>query len=108
MEILFFVSHTIGQNDLLRPSPTPHSKLSRLFPLHFPNCPSSSTIQSHATNISLYSLFPKSKSSLLAKRVFFSFDAVSATAIPVLVPSAHLASFVIKILKHLKYSTFTT
>ena len=45
-------------------------------------------------------------SSLLAKRLILSLDAIFAMAIPVLVSRAQLASFVIKLPKQLKYSTF--
>jgi len=35
-----FISHTIGQNDLLHPSPAPHLGTIQVFVIYFPKCPS--------------------------------------------------------------------
>jgi hypothetical protein len=46
----FFISHTIGSGDLLRPSPA-HFKTSQIFMFYFPKCPSFSNIKSHFRNV---------------------------------------------------------
>jgi len=46
----------IGPTDL-HPSPTPHFKTFQVFLISCPKRPSSSTIQSHAPNVDMISLF---------------------------------------------------
>ena len=49
-----FISHMIGSNDLLHPSPASHFKTFQVFLICCPKRPSFSTIQSHAPNVAFY------------------------------------------------------
>ena len=48
---------TIGQTDLLHPSPAPHFIASQAFPIYFPQCASFSTVQGCAPNIAFSGVF---------------------------------------------------
>jgi hypothetical protein len=73
----------------------------------FPKCPSFSTIQCYAPNLTLTHVFLKFKSNLLLKITFLLWNAALGMAILHLISRVHLASLVIMLSKHLKYSKFS-
>ena len=102
----FLISHTIGPTDLVHLSPAAHFKTFQIFLIYYPKCPSFSTIQCYAPNVTLTRFFLKFKFSLLVKRVFL-LNAAFATEILYLISRLYLASFVITLPKWLKYSLFS-
>jgi hypothetical protein len=91
--ISYLIIQMISPNHLLNPSPAPQFNIFKVLLIHFPKCPSFSTIPSYAPNVTLYQFFPYINSSWLVKRFFFFFlNAAFAMEILNLISNVHLAS----------------
>ena len=98
----------IGPTDLFHPSPAPHFKTFQVFLICSPKRPSFSTIKAMFQMQHFTSLFLKFKYNLLVKRVFFLLNTAFAMVILDLISNVHLPSFVNKLPKYLKHSTFSS
>ena len=82
-----FISHKIGQADMLHPSPALDFKTFQVFLNYFPMCPNFNTTQIAVPNIELTGFF----NNLLVKIIFFLWRAAFVMAILDLISGVHLA-----------------
>ena len=97
-----------GPTDLLQLWTAPHMDTCKALLIYFPKCPTFSTTQSYAPQctLSLVSSW-NLKSHLLVKRFLFLLKAAFYIAILDLISRVYLASFVTKLPKEIKYSTYS-